>query len=115
MVCLGVHLIVECSGCAPPLLDDAAALEALLARAAALIDARVVPAGFPRFVPQGVTGLLLLEESHLSIHTWPERGYAAVDLFSCGARDPEPAVRLIAQELGAGEVAVQRVLRGPAR
>lgn len=106
------HLLVECLACDVARLDDAPALEAALRRAAEAVGARVVGAGFHRFAPQGVTGFLLLEESHLSIHTWPERRYAAVDLFTCGASDPAEALPVLREALGAERLDVLRVARG---
>ena len=112
MLAVGAHLLVEAVGCARPVLDDVRALEALLRRAADAIGARVVTAAMHRFAPQGVTGFLLLEESHLSIHTWPERRYAALDLFTCGATDPETALPLLQAGLGAARLELVRVARG---
>ncbi|MET0341083.1 MAG: adenosylmethionine decarboxylase [Polyangiales bacterium] len=112
MLAAGAHLLVEALGCTPAVLNDAEALERLLRRAAGAIGARVVQAAFHRFSPQGVTGFLLLEESHLSLHTWPERGYAALDLFTCGAVDPEGALPALREGLGAERLEVVRVARG---
>ena len=108
----GTHLLIEYLGCEPVVLDDPAALEAALRRAAAAIGARVISAAFHQFSPHGVTGMLLLEESHLSLHTWPEHGYAAVDLYTCGAPDAEPAVPALQVALGARRADVLRVTRG---
>jgi S-adenosylmethionine decarboxylase len=60
----------------------------------------------------GVTGVLLLKESHISIHTWPEHGFAAVDVFMCGAARPDKAVEAIAAALAAGSVALREIARG---
>ena len=112
MLTRGTHLLVEYLGCPPQLLDDAVALEAALRGAAQTIGAQVVTAAFHRFSPHGVTGMLLLEESHLSVHTWPEHGYAAVDLYTCGASDVERAVPVLAAALGAQRSELLRVERG---
>jgi S-adenosylmethionine decarboxylase proenzyme len=108
----GVHLLLEYRDCAPAVLDDPAELERVLYQAAAAIGAKVLTAAFHRFAPHGVTGFLLLEESHLSIHTWPEQAYAAVDLFSCGATEPELAVDVLRTVLRAARVCQLRVARG---
>jgi S-adenosylmethionine decarboxylase proenzyme len=108
----GAHLLIECLDCERAPLDDAVALERALARAADAIGARVVSTAFHRFAPQGVTGVLLLEESHISIHTWPELGYAAVDLYTCGAADPELAVAVLAAALGPKRLEILRIRRG---
>lgn len=108
----GVHLLVEYRECARAVLDDPTELERALYEAAVAIGAKVVTAAFHRFAPHGVTGFLLLEESHLSIHTWPEQAYAAVDVFSCGATEPSLAVDVLRRALGAGRVCQLRVVRG---
>lgn len=114
MVTRGVHLLIECLGCDRAVLDDALALEQALRAAADAIGATVVGAMFHRFAPQGVTGVLLLAESHVSVHSWPEQGYAAVDLFTCGARDPAGAVPALVRAVRAERVSVMRVERGEA-
>ena len=87
----GRHLLVEYHGCAEGLLDDLAAVEALMNRAAVAANTTVVASVFHPFQPQGVSGVVVIEESHLSIHTWPEYGYAAVDFYTCGQGIPEEA------------------------
>jgi S-adenosylmethionine decarboxylase len=93
-------------------LDDPARLEAALRAAAAVIGATVVGALFHRFAPQGVTGVLLLSESHASVHSWPERGYAAVDVYTCGERGADAAVEALRAGLMAGRVEAIRIVRG---
>ena len=112
MVTRGTHLLIECLGCDRAVLDDATALERALRAAADALGATVIGAMFHRFVPHGVTGVLLLAESHVSVHSWPERGYAAVDLFTCGARDPADTVPALARAVCAERVSVMRVSRG---
>jgi S-adenosylmethionine decarboxylase proenzyme len=97
----GIHLLAEYHGCSQVLLDDTAALETLLREAAAAADARVLHAVFHRFRPHGVSGVLVIEESHLSIHTWPEAGYAAVDFYTCGEGDLQRAHVVLERGLGA--------------
>lgn len=75
---------MEYSGCDPVVLDDLELIRNLMLKAAAAAGTVVVGSLFKPFQPQGVTGVLVIEESHLSIHTWPEHGYAAVDFFTCG-------------------------------
>jgi S-adenosylmethionine decarboxylase proenzyme len=112
----GTHLLVECRGCTPAVLNDPQALEQALRAAAHEIGARVITAALHAFAPHGVTGMLLLEESHLSVHTWPEHGYAAIDLFTCGVADPARALPLLRTALGARQLewlTVSRGLSGP--
>ncbi len=108
----GTHLLVEIRGAARPLLDDAEVIERLLREAATRAGARVVQASFHRFQPEGVTGFLLLEESHISIHSWPAQGYAAVDFYTCGDADPQRAMTFLAQSLRASHVEWLSVRRG---
>jgi S-adenosylmethionine decarboxylase len=99
---VGKHCILELYGCDVARLDDEDFLRATLSVAARRAGATLLNLITHRFEPQGVTGLALLAESHISIHTWPESGYAAVDVFTCGDHTmPERACSLLARELGA--------------
>lgn len=109
---LARHLLVEYRRCATDLLDDVAAMEALLREAAAAAGATVLAAQLHRFRPQGVSGVLLIAESHLSIHTWPEAAYAAVDFYTCGDCDPRRAHDVIAARLRPASVETMLVTRG---
>ncbi|MDP6037311.1 MAG: polyamine aminopropyltransferase [Candidatus Latescibacteria bacterium] len=81
---LGQHLLAELHGCPANLLNDVAALENLLIEAAHKAGATVINTTFHHFSPFGVSGVVVIQESHLAIHTWPEQGFAAIDLFTCG-------------------------------
>jgi S-adenosylmethionine decarboxylase len=110
----GRHLLVEYWGCDRRALDDLGAVEALMKRGAVAAGATIVTSTFHRFSPQGVSGVVVIEESHLSIHTWPERGYAAVDFYTCGNCKPQKAHEVLAQGLKPQRVdrmVVQRGLR----
>jgi S-adenosylmethionine decarboxylase proenzyme len=106
------HLLVELRGCNPALLDDRAALAELMRQAAAAAGARVVAEVFHPYAPHGVTGVLVIEESHFSLHTWPESAYAAVDFYTCGSCRPELAVQVLERGLRASHVEVMTVHRG---
>jgi S-adenosylmethionine decarboxylase proenzyme len=108
----GVHLLAEYHGCAEALLDDPVALEALLREAAAAAGTKVLHGIFHRFQPHGASGVLLIEESHLSIHTWPEAGYAAVDFYTCGGGDLQRAHAVIERGLDARSAQTLLVRRG---
>lgn len=112
MTPLGRHLLVEYRGCDPARLDDLPFIEALMRRAVEAAGVTVIDGFFHRFAPQGVTGVVVIAESHLSVHTWPELGYAAVDFFTCGDAPPEPAHRLLCEGLGASRYAAITVQRG---
>jgi S-adenosylmethionine decarboxylase proenzyme len=87
----GKHLLVEYVGCSFSALDDVVGIQAMMERAACAARMTIVASVFKPFIPQGVSGVVIVEESHISIHTWPEVGYAAVDCYTCGAGDPEAA------------------------
>jgi len=80
---LGRHLLVEMKDCDPGLLDDLEAVKETFVSAARKAKATIVKDVFHRFSPYGVSGVVVIAESHLSIHTWPEYRYAAVDVFTC--------------------------------
>ena len=108
----GRHLLADLFGCAG--LDDAALIERALRDAAAAAGATLLDVRLHAFGPgAGVTGVALLAESHISIHSWPERGYAAIDIFLCGRRhDPAAALAVLVDRLGAARVEQQTVARG---
>ena len=84
MKSLGRHLLIEFYDCNSDVLDDVAGIEEHMRTAARKANSTVVNSTFHRFSPYGVSGVVVIAESHLSIHTWPEYKYAAVDLFTCG-------------------------------
>jgi len=83
---LGTHILLEMAGCSSRLLDDTESVAAALLNAAQDAQTTVLGSSFHKFSPQGVSGVVVIAESHISIHTWPEFGYAAVDVFTCGDR-----------------------------
>jgi S-adenosylmethionine decarboxylase len=96
---LATHVLVDCWGVEPALLDDPHRLEQLLRDAAAVARCEVLDAARHHFTPQGVTVVLLLAESHLAIHTWPEHRYASVDLLTCGQALPREGVDALVKAL----------------
>lgn len=109
----GIHCLLELHDCPPARLDDHTTLVAVLEEAARVARSTLLEQVSHRFTPQGVTALALLAESHISIHTWPEKGYAAVDIFTCGdSTRPEEACQFIARRLEAGRSHLQTIQRG---
>ena len=89
MESLGRHLLVEFYGCDINLLNKASVVKEYMEEAARSARATIVDSFIHQFSPYGVSGVVVIAESHLTIHTWPEYGYAAVDLFTCG-EDVDP-------------------------
>lgn len=113
MSVLGTHLLIEFEGCDPDTLDSVAAIQAHLTTAALRAHATIVSHTFHHFSPHGVTGVVVIEESHLSIHTWPEYRYAAVDIFTCGdTLSPWEAYTYLSSVLQAQSYQVQVINRG---
>ena len=109
----GIHLLADLHGIDASLLMDAGRIDTLLREAALAAGARILHSHFHTFGPgMGITGVLLLAESHISIHTWPEVGFAAADIFMCGAAQPHLALEVIDAALAPGARAVKVVERG---
>lgn len=106
------HLLVEYHGCNRAMLDDLQGIEALMRVAAKAAGTTIVSSVFHPFTPQGVSGVVVIEESHLSIHTWPEHGYASVDFFTCGDGEPERAHEVLREGLEATRSEVLVIDRG---
>lgn len=110
----GLHLLIELWGARG--LDDPEAIEDALCRAAVEAHATVLHSHMHRFTPNGgVSGVVVLAESHITIHTWPERDYAAVDVFMCGACDPHRAVEAIRAHFVPQDTVVSEHRRGSVR
>lgn len=110
---LGRHLLVEFYDCDMKTLDDVAGIETHMNNAALACGATIVQSTFHRFEPWGVSGVVVISESHLAIHTWPEYGYASVDLYTCGDDiDPMAAYEHLRLMLGAQEAEIQMLRRG---
>lgn len=84
MYALGTHLLIELRDCNPSILKDLEKVKNTLISAAKEAQATIIDSSFHEFNPFGVSGVVVIAESHLTIHTWPEYGYAAVDIFTCG-------------------------------
>ena len=96
-VVMGKHTLIEFHGCDRGVLSDTPAVERHMRAAADASGLTVVESVFHRFKPWGVSGVVIISESHLAVHTWPEHGYAAVDLFTCGDARPDGAVGYLAK------------------
>ncbi len=112
MISLGRHILAEFYDCDADVLNDPKRVERWMNEAAHLSGATVVQSVFHAFSPHGVSGVVVVEESHLAVHTWPEHRYAAVDYFSCGEVDAEAAMRHLENRLLAARVETAEVARG---
>lgn len=110
---LGQHYIVEASGCDPEIISSVSAVEEILVKAADLAGVQIWSISFHRFQPHGVSGVVVISESHLSVHTWPEVGYVALDIYTCGKdAKPEIAVEYALEQFKATSVHVTEISRG---
>ena len=113
MNALGRHLLVELHDCDKEALNDLGLIRDVMVKAAIDCGAVVLGESFHRFSPQGVSGVVIIAESHLSIHTWPEYGYAAVDIFTCGTFvNPEKAAEVLIEKLRSRNHSVMEIPRG---
>ena len=109
---VGKHCILELYECDASKLNDEAFLRTTITTAAKLAGATLLNLITHRFEPQGVTGLALLAESHISIHTWPENSYAAADVFTCGDHTmPVRACEILCRELAARDFSLKTFQR----
>ncbi len=113
MNALGRHLLVELHDCDREALNNLDLIRETMVKAAVDCGAVVLGDSFHRFSPQGVSGVVVIAESHLSVHTWPEYGYAAADIFTCGMSvDPQIAAEVLIQGLGCRNPNLTEVQRG---
>lgn len=109
----GSHLLADMHDIDPDKLRDGASLEALLRASALAAGAQILFSHFHSFGSGlGVTGVVLLAESHITIHTWPEFGFAAFDVFMCGRAQPQLALELIERTLQPASCEIQNIRRG---
>lgn len=110
---LGRHLLAEFYDCDPNVLNNVNLIERVMTEAADKAGATVVTKNFHHFSPYGVSGVVVIAESHLAIHTWPEHGYAAVDLFTCGdSVDPVVSYNYLREHFNAGTAFYSELKRG---
>jgi S-adenosylmethionine decarboxylase len=108
--CAGVHLIIDLHGAQN--LDNIDLIEMTLRRCVDAARATLLHIHLHHFQPNGVSGVAVLAESHISIHTWPEAGYAALDVFMCGSADPDACIPVLREAFQAERVEVEENLRG---
>lgn len=113
MYALGTHLLVELRDCNPEVLKSIEKVQNALVSAARHAAATIVDVSFHEFNPIGISGMVIIAESHLSIHTWPEYGFAAVDIFTCGdVIKPQEAAAFLIAEFESRNPSVVEMKRG---
>lgn len=110
---IGHHYIVEASGCDSRIISDASQVQRILVKAAEMAGAKVWAVSFHAFPPNGVSGVVVISESHISIHTWPEYGYGALDFYTCGEQlNAENALFYAVEAFGASSSHITEITRG---
>jgi S-adenosylmethionine decarboxylase len=110
---LGRHILVELYDCDRETLNNLDLIREIMLKAAVDCGAVVLGESFHRFSPQGVSGVVVIAESHISIHTWPEHGYAAADVFTCGTSvNPEIAANVLIEKLNSKNHTSTEIKRG---
>ena len=113
MAALGRHIIVELYDCKPELLNDVVHIEKSMESAAEDAGATLINSTFHHFSPYGVSGVVVIQESHLAIHTWPEYGFASVDLFTCGDTvNPWVSYQILKEKFEAAHGSAMELRRG---
>jgi S-adenosylmethionine decarboxylase proenzyme len=112
-IILGQHWLIELVGCEASALRDVKTVESILRETAKAAKATIVESRFHQFSPHGVSGFVVVTESHLAIHTWPEHNYAAVDIFTCGQKmDMEAAYAEIVKAFAPVKHSKTEIARG---
>ena len=110
---LGQHVLAEFFECDPNILNRIDKVEKYMIDSALECGATIVQKCFHMFSPYGVSGVVIISESHLAIHTWPELGYAAVDLFTCGSKcDPKVAYEFLKKKFSSKKASFTELKRG---
>lgn len=110
---IGHHYIVEASGCDPKVIGNVEKVQQILVKSAEIAGASVWSISCSKFPPSGVSGVVVISESHISTHTWPEMGYAALDIYTCGTSvRPDKAVIYAVEAFGAETSHITEITRG---
>lgn len=110
---LGKHLVIELYSCDSQILSDVRKVEDIMVEATKKTKARIIDVVFHTFSPFGISGVVVIAESHLSIHTWPEYGFASIDIFTCGPKtNPWIAYKLLVKRFKAKQSTAMELKRG---
>lgn len=110
---VGRHAIIDVYECKIDKIDDLKFIKDMLVESAKEANLHIVDQIFHKFSPIGISGVLILAESHLTIHTWPEYNFAAIDVFTCGTKfDPKEVCEIIAKRLKSSKYEIKEIKRG---
>jgi S-adenosylmethionine decarboxylase len=110
---IGHHYIVEASGCDPKIISSVEKVQQILVKTAEISGAHIWAVSVSKFPPKGVSGVIVISESHISTHTWPEYGYGALDFYTCGdSVDPEKGIFYAVEAFGASTSHITEITRG---
>ena len=113
MKALGQHLVLELYGCKAGTISSVPDVQEAMVKAARAAEATIIDSVFHHFKPHGVSGVIVIAESHFAIHTWPEHSYASVDLYTCGSRTkPWEAFKVLKRLFKASHFSVMKLERG---
>ncbi len=113
MKVLGRHLLVELYQCSTRVIADSRKIEEIMLGAARAAKATIVDVVFHNFKPNGISGVVVIQESHLAIHTWPEYRFASIDIYTCGSKvDPWKAHRYLVKQFKAKQSTATEIKRG---
>ena len=109
----GYHLVIDLFGCNFNQLEDTEYIIEMLEKLAEILDTTIITKAFHKFHPQGFSGALIISESHITIHIWPEDGYIGIDIFTCSkCFDSEKVVAYLKENLIFEKVEIKEMLRG---
>ena len=111
MALLGIHVIADFFECDSSVINNIESVEKILTESVIISGATLIKPFFHRFSPQGISGIIVVAESHFSIHTWPEHSAAAVDIFSCGDFNHIAALKLIKEKIKSANNSVVQIAR----
>ena len=110
---LGKQIFVEFYNCSTNVINDVAEIEKFMNIAALKANATIIKSIFHKFAPQGVSGVIVIAESHFAIHTWPEHNYASLDLFTCGNKINElNAIQFLKKKFVSNKYEIKKINRG---
>jgi len=109
---LGKHFLAEFYDCNRDVLNDETKISGIMTEAVRVSGSTIIRPFFHKFSPHGISGIIVIAESHLAVHTWPEYGFAALDIFSCHDLNYSETLKYISNNIGAGRYSIISIKRG---